>query len=250
MKKQKLIQIKYLENEIENKKAFLRNEFIFKSKNIDDGEVKEISTDDLQLLFNLYDKYFFRNYFKENFRGKITFSLSRRMSRSAGKTIVPRINTSLEEDKQKYEIRIGVNFLFQYYELDREKLVGGVKTRDSLHALFMIFEHEFIHFIEFYVFGDSSCKNDRFKSIAMNIFAHKDVYHSLPTNREIVNRSLGIKIGDKVDFLYEGKIKNGVINRINKRATVMVLDRRGNYIDRYGNKYIKYYIPLNRLNKA
>ncbi|QGU94881.1 hypothetical protein GOM49_06995 [Clostridium bovifaecis] len=249
MKKEELIRIRYFENEVKNKRAFLRNEFIAKSKNISDGEIKKISIGDLQLLFNLYDKYFFKNYFKENFRGKITFSLSKRMTRSAGKTIVPRINASLEEDKQKYEIRIGINFFFQYYELDREKLVAGAKTEDPLHALFMVFEHELIHFIEFYVFGDSSCKNKRFKETAMSTFSHKDVSHSLPTNREIIDKSLGIKIGDKVEFSYEGKIKNGIINRINKRATVMVLDKGGNYIDKYGNKYSKYYVPLKGLNK-
>ncbi|KYH29004.1 MULTISPECIES: SprT-like domain-containing protein [Clostridium] len=249
MKKKELIKIIYLESEIENKRHLLRSEFIYRSNNIKHGQISKISAEDLELLFNLYDKYFFNDYFKKFFKGTLDFSLSKRMSRSAGKTIIPKINPILEEEKQRYEIRIGVTFLFQYYELDREKIVAGVKTEDSLHALLMVFEHEIIHLIEFYIFGSSSCKNKRFKTIAKNIFNHKDVYHSLPTSREIVHESLGIKIGDKVSFLHEEEIKNGIVNRINKRATIMVLDSRGNYIDGQGNRCIKYYVPLNKIRK-
>ncbi|MFU0824972.1 SprT-like domain-containing protein [Clostridium sp.] len=249
MEKKELIKTTYLESEIENKRHLLRNEFIYISNNINHGQIKKILVEDLQLLFNLYDKYFFNYYFNKFFKGNITFSLSKRMSRSAGKTIIPKTNPILEEEKQRYEIRIGVNFLFQYYELDREKIVAGVKTEDSLHALLMVFEHEIIHLIEFYVFGNSSCKNKRFKTIAKNIFNHKDVYHSLPTNGEIACESLGIKIGDKVSFLHEEEIKNGIVNRINKRAAIMVLDNKGNYIDGQGNRYSKYYVPLNKIRK-
>jgi predicted SprT family Zn-dependent metalloprotease len=33
----------------------------------------------------------------------------------------------------------------------------------------MVFEHELVHFLEFYVYKESNCKKDRFKAIAYNI---------------------------------------------------------------------------------
>lgn len=249
MEKEELIRIKLSEKEVEIRRNFIRRELIRGSYNIHNGEIKNISVEDLKLIFILYNKYFFNNFFREKFKGKINFSVSGKMNKSAGKTIVPRVNFSLSEDKQVYEIRIGINFFLQYYGIEREKVVGGIETKDALHALLMVFEHEIIHILEFYVFGNSSCKNNRFKAIALNIFHHKDVYHSLPTYREIVEKNLGVQIGQKVTFLYRGVKKEGIINRINKRATVMALDREGAYIDKQGNRYTKYYVDLNGLNK-
>jgi hypothetical protein len=71
---------------------------------------KTISQDDLIVLFKLYDKYFFDEYFKNNFKGKINFSLSNKMTRSAGKMMVPKNLARLKEDVEKYELRIGMNF--------------------------------------------------------------------------------------------------------------------------------------------
>lgn len=250
MWKKSLIEIRYTENEIEEKRSSLRKEFIKLSSNISNGKINLIGKEDLEILFDLYDKYFFYNFFKNNFRGSIIFSLSKKMSKSAGKTISLRNNFVLSEVEQRYEIRVGVNFLFQYYELKREKIVGGIKTKDSLHALLIILEHELIHFLEFYVFGKSSCKGVRFKELAKNIFGHREVYHSLPTASEITGSNFGFNVGDKVSLIYKNKINHGYIYRINKRATVMILSKTGNYIDNKGNRYEKLYIPLESLNKA
>lgn len=249
MDKSELINIKYDENIISDKRKLLREEFISISKNIKSGKITSIGEEELKLLFNLYDKYFFNRYFKNNFLGRIKFSLSKRMSKSAGKTIIPGNNIKLPEEKQTYEIRIGVNFLFQYYELKKEKFVVGIKTIDSLHALILVFEHELIHFIEFYIFSRSSCKNSQFKTIANNIFGHNGVYHSLPTSSEIISNNFGLMTGDKVTFIYNKQNKNGVIYRINKRAVVMVSNSRGDYVDKEGKRYSKFYVPLEMLNK-
>jgi hypothetical protein len=244
-----LAKIIYKATEIQNKKLLLRKEFLYNSINIDSGEVKKISEEDLRILFELYDKYFFDSYFKDKFKGNIKFSLSKRMNKSAGKTIVPKNISVLSEEKQSFEIRIGVNFFFQYYDLKREKIVGGIITSDSLHALLTVFEHELIHFLEFYTFGKSSCKGKRFKDIAFNIFGHKDVYHSLPTNSEVLRKDLNISPGDSVCFSHDGKSFKGIIYRINKRATVMVLNNRGNYVDSKGNRFNKFYVPIQLLSK-
>lgn len=247
--KVKLTTINYKEPEIRAKKALLREEFLNDSINISSGEIERISEGDLEILFRLYDKYFFNNYFKEKFTGKLKFSLSRRMNKSAGKTIVPKNISTLSEEKQSFEIRIGVNFFFRYYDLEREKIVGGIVTSDSLHALLTVYEHELIHFLEFYIYGNSSCKGERFKKIAFNIFGHKDVYHSLPTSREILSKNLNIHPGDSVCFNHDGKSFKGIIYSINKRAAVMVLNNRGNYVDSKGNRFDKFYVPLQLLRK-
>jgi len=249
MDKEKLANVSYEEVYINTSKNALRKEFINNSKNIDSGEINRISTEDLEILFCLYDKYFFQNYFIKKFKGTITFSLSKRMSKSAGITISLKSNMALPEEKEKYEIKIGVNFLFQYYELSREKTVAGIKTEDSLHALLIIFEHELIHLIEFYLFGNSSCNKKRFKTMAKNFFGHKGVYHSLVTKSEILSNNYGLKIGDRVSFVHKNKVKYGYIYRINKRATVYFLDGKGIYVDSKGNRYLKLYISLELLKK-
>lgn len=249
MDKEKLANIRYGELYINTIRSSLREEFIETSSNIRSGVIERISEEDLKILFYLYNKYFFKNYFINKFKGTITFSLSKRMSKSAGITTSLKSNWIMPEEKEKYEIKIGVNFLFQYYELSREKTVAGIKTEDSLHALLITFEHELIHLIEFYLFGYSSCKKRRFKTLAESFFGHKGVYHSLITKSEILSNNYNLKIGDKVRFVHKNKIKYGYIYKINKRATIYFPDRKGNYIDSKGNRYLKTNISLELLKK-
>lgn len=56
----------------------------------------------------------------------------------------------------------------------------------------------------------------------------------------------GIKSGMVVRFKFDGVEHKGVVNRVNKRATVLVQDRRG---ERYsdGKHYAKYYVPVQML---
>jgi len=49
-----------------------------------------------------------------------------------------------------------------------------------------------------------------------------------------------------VRFRFDGVERKGVVNRINKRATVLVEDRRGEqYSD--GKRYAKFYVPVQML---
>ncbi|MEL7597557.1 MAG: hypothetical protein AAGU01_05070 [Clostridiaceae bacterium] len=249
MKKEDLVSVNIESENVIDKRRIIRKSLINLSENIECGEIKTISQDDLIVLFKLYDKYFFDEYFKNNFKGKINFSLSNKMTRSAGKMMVPKNLASLKEDVEKYELRIGMNFFFHYNELKRKKTVNGIETEDALHALLMVFEHELVHFLEFYVYKESNCKKDRFKAIAYNIFGHTDVYHSLPTIREIAGERFGIKPGDRVCFIYNKNEIEGLVNSINKRASIMVMDGNGNYMDKYKNRYTKYYVPINLLKK-
>lgn len=240
MDAKQIMLIKLSMEQINKKRNEIRTNFFNKSKNIKIGIINVIAAEDLYLLFDLYDKIFFDYFFRSNIGDRLRFSLSQRMSSNAGKTVV-RGNS--------YEIVIAVKFLFNYAMLERNKKVNGIITTDSFDALQLVFEHELCHVIEFILFKKSSCKKSTFKNLAFNLFGHTDVYHQLPTEREIVGKMYGLKIGDKVAFIVENKKYIGTINSINKRAAVMVSDSRGRYIDRQGNKYTKWYVPLSRIQK-
>jgi len=240
--------LKYYNSEIVIKRNSIRNIFITKSKNVKTGDIQCMSNDDLKILFELYDEEFLNSYFRRNFKGTLTFSLSTRMTSAAGKTIYSRKIKLLEEAEETYEIRMGIKFFFQYYKVERDKIVSGIKTKDSLEAFQIVFEHELCHLIELHLYKESSCKKLRFKTMVYNMFAHTDVVHQLPSQKEIISEKYGLIIGQKVSFLNDGKKYNGFIYKINKRATVMVKDNKGTYRDGMGNVYSKWYVQFGKLN--
>lgn len=217
------------------------------SPNISSTKLTRISTADLRLLFELYNEIFFEHRFNQVYQGRLKFSLSRRMTKSAGKTFLPRHPEEIKPGEMMIEIRMGTDFFFKYDEIDSDKIVCGITTTSALEALLLVFEHELCHVLEFIHFKNSSCRGKRFKTIANNIFGHTASYHDLPTHRQIARVKYGLKIGDPVKFTYEGKKVKGILYNINKRATVMVRDKNGTYTDHRGNSYMKYYVPLEYL---
>ena len=232
---------------VKNRREKVSNLFILKSNNIKNGRISTISTSDIRLMFELYDQVFFENWFRDRFKGKIDLSISRRMTKSAGITICPKNCDKIKPEELVMEIRIGVDFFFHYDLIEGNKEVCGVSTSNSLEALQLVFEHELCHIIEFIHFKKSNCIGDRFKTIASNLFNHTANYHKLPTFKQIANQKLGLRMGSIVTFTFEGKRLNGILYNINKRATVMVRNDEGQLIDRDGNRYSKYYVPLNAL---
>ena len=239
--------LKYSQEEIIQKRNNVRGKFIAKSSNVSTGKIQCMSKVDMEILFRLYDEEFFKNYFSENFKDSLTFSLSTRMTNAAGKTMYTRKSKPSGAVEEAYEIRIGIKFFFQYDVLDRDKIVSGINTVDSLEALQIVFEHELCHLIEFHIYGESSCKRPRFKIMVNNIFAHTEVHHQLPSAKEIMSKKYGLTIGQNVSFVLENKKYSGFIYRINKRATVMVKDNKGTYKDVDGNKYSKWYVQFEKL---
>jgi len=240
--------LKYSMSEIIKKRNTIRNKFIRQSKNVETGNIQCMSNDDLKILFDLYDEEFFGKYFSGNFKGDLTFSLSTRMTSAAGKTIYSRKLKSLPEAEEAYEIRIGIKFFYQYYKVERDKIVSGINTKDSLEAFQIVFEHELCHLIELHLYKESSCSKLRFKNMVNGMFAHTEVFHQLPSQKEIISQNYGFKIGQKVSFINEGKKYSGLIYKINKRATVMVKDKKGSYRDVDGNAYSKWYVHFEQLN--
>lgn len=245
-----MLKMKRTPAEIESRRSGITEQLLLESSDINSPRLASISTEDLRLLFELYDESFFRNWFRNHYKGKMKFSLSEKMTSSAGKTLCPKDIRKIRPEALVLEIRIGVDFFLYYGQLGENNTVCGIRTDNSLKALLLVFEHELCHVIEFLLFGKSSCRGARFKTIAANLFGHSESCHKLPTNKQIASKALGFRIGDAVSFRYnEGRLTGRLYN-INKRAVVLVPDRNGMLADRQGKRYSKYYVPLTLLESA
>ena len=239
-----MLKIKKTAADIDGKRTQIIELLSLKLMGLKSLQLTSITIADLQLLFELYDQVFFDYWFRDQYKGKMKFSLSRKMTRSAGKTMCPKNIGSIKPECLTIEIRIGVDFFLYYGRLTKSSTVCGLKTDNSLEALLFVFEHELCHVLEFVLFHKSSCKGARFKAMSGNMFGHTDSYHKLPTNKQIANKVFGFKIGDTVSFKHKEKRLTGLLYNINKRAVVLVTDRNGSLADRYGTRYSKYYVPL------
>ncbi|MCE1245906.1 MAG: SprT-like domain-containing protein [Firmicutes bacterium] len=222
------------------------NRIVTETPNIRNENFEAISGKDLRAIFEIYDTHFFHGFFTSHFEEKkdreiITFRLSNRMTSAGGKTTKKRIGKLTE-----YEITLSSYLLFQAFnKADDEARVNGLICRSRLEAALRILEHEFIHLYEMIKYGDSACSSQRFKTFAADLFGHTHVKHELTVAKR--TRVCNIKPGDKVKFEYNDRVKTGVVYRITKRATVMVKDGRGTYIDGEGKRYSKFYVPLESL---
>ena len=165
----------YDEKAIVQKRKQIFEEFLELSENVEDGNFKTISTYDLKLLFELYDKVFFHSDFRNQYEGSLRFSFSKRMTRSAGLTLCPQNISTLQPKDVIIEFRFGINFFFNYDLSHKEKFVSGVKTHNALEALQLVLEHEICHVIEFILYHRSSCKGKRFKTIAAVIMHYLQI---------------------------------------------------------------------------
>jgi hypothetical protein len=225
------------------------------SENIKQGNFAKIGVGDLEILFDLYDSMFFSGLLGKQLReknsGTFRFRLSKRMTRAGGKTtcIQKKLQKGNGPKEATYEIAISMPLLFQTFkDVKRPISINGLACRDRLEALQRIFEHELIHIAEMLAWGKSSCSRSNFQLLAQQIFGHKDITHRLVTQHERALVNFNIKVGDNVAFEYNEKRLTGFVNRITKRATILVENKKG---DRYANgkRYSKYYVPLSELEK-
>jgi hypothetical protein len=178
--------------------------------------------------------------------------LSRRLVSAAGQTIrqVRRVDRAGKPAARvDYEITVSTTLLFNTFQnVERDVTVGGLVCRDRLEALQRIFEHELLHLAEFLAWGRSNCRADNFHALSRRIFAHEGAFHDLITPREQAKAAFDIHVGDPVTFELDGQLHAGRVNRITRRATVLVEDSRGVlYTD--GRRYLTFYVPLPLLRK-
>ena len=252
----KLFALLYSAEEVADRVARIYQAMTAHSPQIRDGNFTLIGTDDLERLFGWYDREFFRGrlgeMIVEDGAHPMAFRLSRRMVSAAGQTVkeVRQLKgDGRMADKVDYEITISATLLYNTFQnVERTVTVGGLVCRDRLEALQRIFEHELLHLAEFLGWGRSNCRAENFHALSRRIFAHEGAYHDLITPREQARTAFNIRVGDRVSFEIDGAWHAGRVNRITRRASVLVEDESGNrYSD--GKRYLTYYVPLPLLRK-
>lgn len=245
-----MLNIKYDLKTINKKREQIKNKIYEQSQNIKTDDFTKISDNDLYILYNLYDELFLDSWFKYNFKGKIIFKMSRQLSRAAGNTKTKKNIGLLKPEDIEFEIKISVNHLVNFDKIDRSKSVGGIEVKNKLDSLLLVFEHELCHVIEFLICKKSDCNKQNFKNLIYNLFGQIETTHKLVSVREANYKEYGLLPGDKVTFNDDGVEFNGIITKINKHATVMSPTLHGKYVDKTGQHYTKYYIPLSCLLKC
>ena len=216
------------------------------------GNFTSIHSSDLEFLFARYDETFFDGLLYETIErsgAPISFRVSKRMTKVGGTTTKYRMARG-PGPRSSYEIAISSTLLFAtFYDVQRPIMVTGVECRDRIECLQRIFEHELIHLTEMLIWDDSSCSRQRFQSLAFQFFTHTEATHQLITPGERASQKFGIRTGDKVRFRIDDACYEGFVNRITKRATVLVEDDCAPLYS-YGKRYAKYYVPISQLEPA
>lgn len=221
----------------------IATDLLGRSSHVREPNFTEIGQDDLASLFAAYDGRFLDGLCGGILGpGTLSFRLSGRMTRSGGKT------TRFERrgHTPRFEIAVATSILFDGFgEDDRDVTACGLPCRHRLDALQRIFEHELVHLAEWLCRGESHCGRARFQGIARRLFLHRAHTHQLITRSERAARD-GIVVGSRVSFAFRGQPLTGRVNRITKRATVLVEDARApRWSD--GRRYARYYVPLGEL---
>lgn len=210
------------------------------------------SASDLQNMAELYDQHFFGgNCLPLARHFGLHFRWSNRMTSNGGKTVrTSNVDRATKSPKIHYEIVLSAPLLFQTFsDLRRPIRVTGVLCNNRLQAMQRIMEHELVHLVELLVWDQSCCAAPRFQGIAHRLFGHTEHKHDLITQRERAERKFNVRVGTRVCFQFEGRLHVGTVNRITRRATILVPDPAGQlYND--GQHYKKYYVPLSSLAPA
>ena len=239
---------RYTTDQITAKVRAIKANLLQNSRYVRDTNFQSIHPKDLESLFDQYDSIFFQGLLVKSLgRIPLRFRLSRRLTSAAGTTTKRSKRKLFGTAVVDFEITISTTLLFQTFgDVDRVVTASGVECRDRLDALQRVFEHELIHLAEMLVWSDSNCAASRFQGIARGLFGHREHTHQLITQRERALTRFGLKVGDRVTFRFDGKHYEGILNRVTRRATVLVEDAQGR---RYSNgkRYAKFYVSLDLL---
>jgi hypothetical protein len=220
------------------------------SRLIDRPNFTRIGREDLVRMICMYDERFFGGKIVPTAMAEgLSFGFSSRMTRVAG-TLVTHYPEGDHHGRRQFELVLSSTLLFQTFEdVERPVEVTGRMCRDRLEAMQRIAEHELVHLVEMLIWNDGSCSQVRFQSIASRYFGHTDYRHDLITQRERALARFNIRVGDHVRFVHDGKVLSGRVNRITRRATVLVRSPRGESFND-GNRYLRFYVPLERLTRV
>jgi hypothetical protein len=255
---QKVLQQTLSTTEIRQRQQRIHREVLQLSRSMDSSNFKRLDADDLRRMTMLYDQEFFDSALLTTIgRDRIKFALSSRMTRIAGKLVTQYpdrqskrasgLSRTLSKDTRQFGMVLSSTLLFQAFDdVDRPITVTGLRCTNRLEAMQRVCEHELVHLLEMFFWNDSSCSQCRFQDIAGRFFGHTEHSHDLITQRERAARNFGVRVGDFVRFRHDGKWIDGWVNRITRRATILVEDPRGErFTD--GKSYVRFYVPVEQL---
>ncbi len=235
---------------IEARRREIAAHIIGASRNLTEPDFTAFAREDLFELLRGYDELFFGKQLSRRFPSAssgLQLRLSRRMT-STGGTTTMRKHPGARPEEVKFEIAVSATLLFNSEFGAKSIRVAGVDTPTRLDALQRIFEHELVHLLEMLAWRDSSCARSRFRRAAADWFGHRESRHQLMTPAEAVRDEFSLQAGDTVSFTFKGRRLTGCINRVNRRATILVKHSAGELFTD-GNRYVRYYVPPKQLVK-
>jgi hypothetical protein len=156
-------------DEVASKILEIKESVLRESQHLDTENFTCVHPVDIEQIFDLYDQLFFENGCRNLLSDTpLSFRLSRRMTRSGGKTSRREIRDFIGKVVNKeYEVAVSETLLFQAFEGNhRPVVICGIECENRLEALQRIMEHEITHLVELLIWSKSSCSATRFQSIA------------------------------------------------------------------------------------
>ena len=224
----------------------VRDRLLESSRTLDGPAFTRVHADDLATLVSAYDEMFLDGSLRAALgTSPLRVGFSTRATRRGGGTRRMRAVGAV-----RYDIVISTTPLSESFRGPGEDVrVCGLTCSDRLDALQRVLEHEIVHLAEFLVWDGSSCSRPRFQGIAARLFGHTSHQHEMPTPRQRAAEIHGIRPGDAVWFEHEGKRVEGVVNRITKRAPVLVPHPAGRPFSD-GRRYQVVYVPVPSLRRS
>ncbi len=237
-------------DEIAKMQREIHQQTLLLSRTIDRPNFTRVSREDLVRMIQMYDDRFFGGKILPTAQAEgLSFQFSSRMTRVAGK-LVTHYPDGDHDGRREFELVLSSTLLFQTFEdVNRSVEVTGRLCQDRLEAMQRVAEHELVHLVEMLIWNDGNCSESRFQSIAHRYFGHTDYRHDLITQRERALMKFNIRVGDQVRFPYDGRVLTGRVNRITRRATVLVPNAQGEKFSD-GGRYLRFYVPLEQLSKV
>jgi hypothetical protein len=179
-------------------------------------------------------------------RRTISFRVAPRMTARAGQLLTEHAKP------REHELAISSTLLMQTFQRgSREVVVNGCHCANRTEALLRVVEHEMIHLLFICDGMPAHCRTQSYHGPAFcnavkKLFGHKDYRHDLVTPREVAASS-GLEAGCTVRFTMSGETLTGKVNRVTKRATVLVKCDAGHRDAREfsdGQHYRKFFVPV------
>ncbi|TWU06039.1 hypothetical protein [Stieleria varia] len=236
--------------QIQSWRCEIHEQTLLTSRSIDGPNFTRVSRADVERMVRMYDDRFFDGKILPTASAEgLRFALSSRMTSTAGK-LVTQYPEGSHDGIRQFQLVLSSTLLFQTFEdVSRGVKVAGCPCRDRIDAMQRVAEHEFVHLVEMLIWNDGNCSEARFQSIASRYFGHTDYQHNLITQRERAAVKFKICVGDTVQFYHDGHRMTGRVNRITRRATVLVPNPVGERFSD-GERYVRYYVPLEHLRKG